>query len=273
VFWRILLFYVLAIVMIGFLIPYTDPQLLRNEASDIAVSPFTLVFRHAGLLSAATVMNAVILTSLLSAGNSGMYAAMRMLFNMAMQGLAPRRFARLTRRGVPLWALLGTTAVAIVCMLGSIYRPQAYIWLLNLAGMTELIVWLSIAVSHYRFRKGYVLQGRDPDHLPYRAGFFPFGPVIAFVLCMAVTLGQNYQAFLQDRIDWIGAIATYIGIPVFLATWLGYRLLRNSRWIRYDEMVFDMQDIAPPASCAGKVFAVRMPAEETSEHIAKPAAT
>ena len=69
VFWRILLFYVLAILIIGLLIPYTDPQLLRNEVGDIAVSPFTLVFQHAGLLSAATVMNAVILTSVLSAGN------------------------------------------------------------------------------------------------------------------------------------------------------------------------------------------------------------
>ncbi|KAG0920655.1 hypothetical protein G6F32_015491 [Rhizopus arrhizus] len=72
VFWRILLFYVLAILIIGLLVPYTDPQLLRNEVEDIAVSPFTLVFQHAGLLSAATVMNAVILTSVLSAGNSGM---------------------------------------------------------------------------------------------------------------------------------------------------------------------------------------------------------
>ena len=101
VFWRILLFYVLAILIIGLLIPYTDPQLLRNEVGDIAVSPFTLVFQHAGLLSAATVMNAVILTSVLSAGNSGMYAATRMLFNMAVDGQAPAFFKRLTRGGVP----------------------------------------------------------------------------------------------------------------------------------------------------------------------------
>ena len=99
-FWRILLFYVLAILIIGLLIPYTDPQLLRNEVGDIAVSPFTLVFQHAGLLSAATVMNAVILTSVLSAGNSGMYAATRMLFNMAVDGQAPAFFKRLTRGGV-----------------------------------------------------------------------------------------------------------------------------------------------------------------------------
>ncbi|KAF5276624.1 hypothetical protein FQA39_LY18562 [Lamprigera yunnana] len=90
VFWRILLFYVLAIAVIGSLIPYTDPHLLRNEVGDISVSPFTLVFEKAGLLSAAVVMNAVVLTSVLSAGNSGMYASTRMLYTLACQGMAPK---------------------------------------------------------------------------------------------------------------------------------------------------------------------------------------
>ena len=244
VFWRILLFYVLSIVVIGFLIPYTDPQLLRSEVSDIAVSPFTLVFEHAGLLAAASVMNAVILTSVLSAGNSGMYAATRMLYNMATEGQAPRIFARVTRAGVPLYALLGTTALACLCLASAIYSPAAvYIWLLNLAGMTEFIVWLSIVVSHYRFRRGYVRHGLDLARLPYLAGAFPVAPILAFVLCLVVTLGQNYQAFVQDRIDWIGAAATYIGIPMFLLMWLGYRLINGPTWVPYDAMRFEPTEI------------------------------
>jgi lysine-specific permease len=239
VFWRILLFYVLAILVIGLLIPYTDPHLLRNDVGDVSVSPFTLVFERAGLLSAAAIMNAVILTAVLSAGNSGLYAATRMLYNLALEGKAPRAFARLSRRGVPLSALLATAAVAALCFATSIYSSKAvYIWLLNLAGMTEFIVWLSIALSHYRFRKGYVLQGHDLAALPYRAGCFPFGPIFAFVLCLFITLGQNYQAFLQDRIDWGGAVATYIGIPLFLLIWLGYRWRHKTRFVRYAEMKF-----------------------------------
>ena len=239
VFWRILLFYVLAIFIIGLLLPYTDPQLLRNDVEDIAVSPFTLVFQHAGLLSAATVMNAVILTSVLSAGNSGMYAATRMLFNMAAEGQAPALFKRLTSNGVPLYALLATTALACLCLFSVVYSPKAvYIWLLNFAGMTEFIVWLSIAMSHYRFRQGYVRHGYDTAHLPYKAGLFPFGPVLAFVLCLVVTLGQNYQAFLQDRIDWIGVVSTYLAIPLFLALWIGHRVVKKSRWVRYGDMRF-----------------------------------
>ncbi|WP_053936307.1 amino acid permease [Amantichitinum ursilacus] len=239
VFWRILLFYIFAILVISLLIPYNDPSLLKNEVSDIAVSPFTLVFRHAGLAFAAAVMNAVILTAVLSAGNSGMYASTRMLYTLAQDGKAPRIFARLSANGVPRNALYATTIVAALCFLTSMFgKQQVYLWLLNTSGMTGFIAWLGIAISHYRFRKGYVAQGRDLNELPYRSGFFPFGPMFAFALCLIITLGQNYQAFLHDKIDWIGVLATYIGIPVFLLIWLGYRIARGGKLVKYAEMTF-----------------------------------
>ena len=110
--------------------------------------------------------------------------------------------------------------------------------------MTEFIVWLGIAVSHYRFRRGYVMHGHDVGLLPYKAGAFPFGPIFAFVLCLVVTLGQNYQAFLEDRIDWGGVVSTYLGIPLFLLFWLGYWLVKRKTWISYADMRFDeLEDI------------------------------
>lgn len=239
VFWRILLFYILAILVISLIIPYTDPNLLRNEVGDISVSPFTLVFRNAGLLSAAAVMNAVILTAVLSAGNSGMYASTRMLFTLASEGKAPRIFAKLSKGGVPRNALYATTIVAALCFLSSMFGNQTvYLWLLNTSGMTGFIAWLGIAISHYRFRRGYVSQGRDLKKLPYLSGFFPFGPVFAFVLCLIITLGQNYQAFLKDTIDWYGLAATYIGLPLFLIIWFGYKLTKGTKVVKYSEMEF-----------------------------------
>ena len=239
VFWRILLFYILAILVISLIIPYTDPNLLRNEVGDISVSPFTLVFRNAGLLSAAAVMNAVILTAVLSAGNSGMYASTRMLFTLASEGKAPRMFAKLSKGGVPRNALYATTVVAALCFLSSMFGNQTvYLWLLNTSGMTGFIAWLGIAISHYRFRRGYVSQGRDLKDLPYLSGFFPFGPIFAFVLCLIITLGQNYQAFLKDTIDWYGVAATYIGLPLFLIIWFGYKWTRGTKVVKYSEMEF-----------------------------------
>lgn len=239
VFWRILLFYIFAILIISLIIPYNDPNLLRNDVTDISLSPFTLVFQNAGLLSAAAVMNAVILTAVLSAGNSGMYASTRMLFTLAKEGKAPQIFARLSKNGVPRNALYVTTAVAGLCFLSSMFgNKSVYLWLLNTSGMTGFIAWLGIAVSHYRFRKGYIAQGRDINALPYRSALFPIGPIFAFVLCLIITLGQNYQAFLADQIDWYAVIATYIGIPLFLTIWFGYKLTKRTRMVKYHEMEF-----------------------------------
>ncbi|MEQ5317822.1 amino acid permease [Providencia vermicola] len=239
VFWRILLFYIFAILIISLIIPYTDPNLLRNDVKDISVSPFTLVFENAGLLSAAAVMNAVILTAVLSAGNSGMYASTRMLYTLAREGKAPRIFARLSKGGVPRYALLATTVVAGLCFLSSMFGNQTvYLWLLNTSGMTGFIAWLGIAISHYRFRRGYIAQGKDLNDLPYRSGFFPIGPIFAFILCLTITLGQNYQAFLEDNIDWVGVTATYIGLPLFLAIWFGYKIAKKTTFIRYKDMSF-----------------------------------
>lgn len=236
VFWRILIFYILAIFVIGMLIPYTNPDLLRSGVDEIGVSPFTIIFNKAGLAIAASVMNAVILTSVLSAGNSGMYASTRVLFAMAKEGMAPRALGKLNRRGVPVGALLVTTAVGMLAFLASFFGDGAvYNWLLNASGMCGFINWLGIAICHFRFRRAFKAQGRSLDELPYRARWFPFGPLFAFALCLIAVLGQNFGAFTGDSIDWYGVLVSYVSLPLFLLIWFGYGLCRKSRVIPLKE--------------------------------------
>ncbi|MFN3073060.1 amino acid permease [Acinetobacter sp. TY2] len=237
IFWRILLFYILCIFIIGTLVAYTDPNLALAAEGDgnITLSPFTLLYEKAGLAFAAGLMNAVILTAILSAGNSGMYSSTRMLWNMAKNGSAPKTFAKLDVRGVPMNALYATTAIAALCFLTTfIGEQQVFTWLLNMSGMCGFIVWLGIAISHYRFRKGYLAQGNKLEDLAYTAKFFPFAPWFAFILCAIVVLGQNYQAVLAG--DWMAVISTYISLPLFLAIWLGYKWKHKTKLIPYDKM-------------------------------------
>ncbi len=116
-------------------------------------------------------------------------------------------------------------------------NQTVYLWLLNTSGMTGFIAWLGIAISHYRFRRGYVQQGNDINNLPYRSGVLPLGPIFAFVLCLIITLGQNYEAFLKDTIDWGGVAAThrYSAVPRHLV-WL--QAGEGTRFVRYSEMTF-----------------------------------
>ncbi|HDR4481130.1 TPA: amino acid permease [Bacillus cereus] len=233
IFWRILLFYILAILVIGLLIPYTTESL---AASDVTVSPFTLIFEKAGVSFAASVMNAVILTAVLSAGNSGMYASTRMLWDLARQGKAPKFLGKLDSRGVPVNALIVTSIVGSIAFIASLFGDGVvYIWLLNASGMSGFIAWVGIAISHYRFRKAYIAQGRDLNDLPYRAKWFPFGPIFAFTLCIIVILGQNYGAFMGEAIDWNGVLVSYIGLPLFLVLWLGYKFTKKTKVIPLDK--------------------------------------
>jgi lysine-specific permease len=239
VFWRILLFYIFAIAVIGLIIPYTSPDLLGRDVDNIAVSPFTLVFEKVGIAFAASVMNAVILTSVLSAGTSGLYASTRMLWSMAKEGQAPKFFQNVNHRGIPMNALVITTIIGGLAFLTSIFGDQVYTWLLNASGLTGFIAWLGIAVSHYRFRKAYMAQGRDMNDLKFKAKWFPLGPILAFAMCVIVIFGQNYQAFLTSEIDWYGVAVSYIGLPIFLALWLGYKLVHKTKVVPLKECSFE----------------------------------
>ncbi|CAH0190857.1 MULTISPECIES: amino acid permease [Bacillaceae] len=244
VFWRILLFYIGAILILGLLIPYTSPSLLNGDVENISVSPFTLVFERAGLAFAASVMNAVVLTSLLSAGNSGLYASTRMLWSMAKDKQAPKFLAKVNRRGIPMNALIITSLIGGLAFLTSIFGDHVFTWLLNASGLTGFIAWIGIAISHYRFRRAYVAQGGDLNELKYKAKWFPFGPILSFALCMLVIAGQNYEAFLSGSIDWYGVAVSYIGLPIFLVVWLGYKFYHKTKLISLKDCQFDKSDVA-----------------------------
>lgn len=240
IFWRILLFYIGTFVVIGFLIPYDDPNLLNSSVENVAISPFTLVLDRFGFAFAASFINAIILTAVLSAGNSGLYASTRMLYAMAKEGDAPKVFTKLNSRGVPVPALLATAAFGVFAFLTSLIgEGTAYNWLINISGMSGFIAWLGIAIAHYRFRRAFHAQGKSLDAIPFKALFYPFGPIFATVLCLIIIAGQNYTAFTGETIDWYGASVAYIGIPVFLLVYAAYKSKYKTHVIPLKEVYLD----------------------------------
>ena len=124
VFWRILLFYVLSVLLIGLNVPYTYPNL---NSKDTRTSPFTIVFQMAGAHAAGSVINAVIMTSVLSAGNHALFAGTRLLYTLAVEGHAPAVFGKLNRNKVPWIAALATAAVSGLCF-GSSFIGAGQLW-------------------------------------------------------------------------------------------------------------------------------------------------
>ncbi|RCH91361.1 hypothetical protein CU097_010598 [Rhizopus azygosporus] len=237
VFWRILLFYILSILIIGLIIPYDDPSLLNSDVNNISVSPFTLVFVKAGIRPAADVMNAVILTTVLSAGNSGLYASSRTLLDLANEGKAPKFFRKITKNGIPIYCVLVTAAVGMLAFLTSLFgNGVVYSWLLNVSGVAGFIAWLGIAASHYRFRRAYVLQGYKVEDLPFKARLFPIGPIFAFFICLFVLVGQGYNSWMAKPVVASDIVAAYIGIPIVLVIYLGYKITKRTKVIPLAEV-------------------------------------
>ncbi|GEO67715.1 amino acid permease [Levilactobacillus spicheri] len=238
VFWRIILFYILAIFVIAAILPYTSKDLLGSSASDVAISPFTLVFRRAGLAAAASVMNAVILTSVISAANSGMYASTRMLYSLAKEGYAPHFLERTGKNGIPYFSLIATTIVAALTFVSSIAGPQIYMWLVAASGLTGFIAWVGIALSHFRFRRAFIKQGHQLSELKYHAKWFPIGPLLALILCIAVIIGQDPQSLFTG--NWEQVLVTYMSVPLVLVLYFGYKLKKHTKLIPLDKV-----DVSP----------------------------
>jgi AAT family amino acid transporter/lysine-specific permease len=240
VFWRILIFYIGTIAVIGFIIPFTDPNLLKNGIADIAFSPFTIVFKRAGMAAAASIMNAVILTSVLSCGNSGLYAGSRMIYAMAKEGKAPKLFAKVNKRGVPVNSLILTAIVASTAFFASLVGDgKIYYILYSLSGITTFFSWFGIAVCHYRFRKAYVAQGKKLEDLKYKALWYPLGPIFAMILCTIVIFGANIWIFQAEKFSWFDFITNYGIIPLFVCIYFGFKKMKKTKIVPLMECDFE----------------------------------
>ena len=184
-------------------------------------------------------MNAVILTSILSAGNSGLYASTRMLYAMSKDGLANKKFGRVNKQGVPMLALLITAGVTLLLFFVQNTSENAVNLILAASGLTGFIAWLGIAISHYRFRKAYMAQGKNLSDLIYKAKWFPFGPLFALALCILVIIGQDSDLVFKGVVDWKAIAITYMGIPFFLSFYIYHKIKYKTKLIPLKEVNLD----------------------------------
>ncbi|CAO3587312.1 unnamed protein product [Absidia cylindrospora] len=238
VFWRIILFYIFSMLIIGLVIPYTDENLLSG-ANNIAVSPFTLVFQKAGAKSAADIMNAIILITMISAGNSGVYSSSRTLMGLANDGYVPKFFGRVNRWGVPIYAVLASCFVGCLAFLTSLFGSGVvFNWLTRLTSLAGLITWVIISITHLKFRYGYLSQNRSLSDLPYVAPLFPFCDIFVIVIGIIVIFGQGYSSFIGD-ISPGNVIGSYIGLILAVVLYVGHKALRRPAFVKYEEMDFE----------------------------------
>lgn len=232
VFWRILLFYLLSILIVGLNVPYTYPGLSNG---DTRTSPFTIVFKQAGSTVAGSFMNAVIMTSVISAANHALFAGARLLYTLAVDGYAPRFFGHLNRFHVPWVAVLATSIISGLCFGASyIGAGKLWSWLQQIVGVSNQLSWICIGLASLRFRAAVRAQGIE-HLLPFKNWTYPYGPVIAVGLNIVLVLVQGWECFSPHfkRVDFV---SYYIEIPIMIVMFLAWKLVKQTRFVRKSQM-------------------------------------
>ncbi len=204
--WRLLIFFVGTIVVISALLPF---QVAGLGGESVSNSPFVTVFNYIGIPYADDIMRFVIITALLSAANSGLYAASRMMWSLSAQRQLPQVFSRLSSSGTPIIALVVTMFGAIPGLLSEHFAPETIFKnLLGIAAFTMVIVWMSICWSQFNFRRAWYKAGHSAKDLKFAAPLYPIVPILGFVFCFITGLSMAADPEMQ---------AGFIGCLLFIA--------------------------------------------------------
>ncbi|GAP87560.1 putative amino acid permease [Rosellinia necatrix] len=239
VFWRIALFYVLAIFLVTLCVSSQDPRLLdaiRTSAPGAAASPFVIAIENGGIAVLPSIINAVILSSAWSAGNSFFYASTRVLYAAALDGKAPAFFA-FERWGVPYASVAATTLLSLLAYLNvSNSGESVFFWFSSLSAVSTLIVWSSLCFTYLRFYYGLRHNGISRESLPYRAPMQPFLAYFALCFCVLVAFFNGFDAFFPGKFSAKTFVPPYIDVPIFFALFFGYKLVKKTKMVPLGEM-------------------------------------
>lgn len=272
VFARIVIFYGLAVFVVGLLVPSNDER-LKGSGDTVAQSPFVLAAAAAGIKGIPSLVNAIVITSAWSAANQSLLAGTRVLYGLALKGQAPKIFLRTTSWGTPYMCVLLFTVFMFLSFLSlSENAISVFWWLVMLTAAGVLVSWSSILLNHIRLLKAMKKQGISTDRLPWhnwwtgRSSFLdvreaevdnqqsthpPSGLSCASSFCSRAAsvsspraVGtppslcrrtcQSFDCFVQTCC--LDTNVTYSDIPIVLAAYLGWKFFRKTSITPLDQI-------------------------------------
>jgi amino acid transporter len=245
VFWRITLFYVVSVTLVGLLVPYDEPRLLFvKSGADTAASPFVIAINNAGIEGLPSVMNAVIMITTLSVGNSAIYASSRTLAALAKQGQAPRVLGYIDRKGRPIVSIGAASTFGLLAFLASSsIESDIFNWMLAISSLSSIFTWTSICLAHIRFRKGWRTQGRTPEELAFRSQPGIWGSWFGLIINCLILISQFWigvwpidfeEMSIKERT--ISFFQAYLAAPIILAFYISYKVVYRTPFIRSHNM-------------------------------------
>lgn len=223
---RLLFFYIGTVLAIGCIVPSNEPDLTGGGAG-AGSSPYVLGIKRAGIKVLPSIVNAGIIISAWSAGNSFLYLSSRSLYSLALSGNAPSVFKACNRHGVPYRAVIVSALFAGLAYLNcGNSASTVFNWFVSLTNTSGFISWICCSIVYLRFRKACKAQHVD---VPYHSKINPFGAWFALVAFTILCLINGFDVFWPSKWSVSTFLTDYIGIPIFLCIFWGHKIFYSWR--------------------------------------------
>lgn len=236
VFIRIVMFYVLAVLIVGMLVSSDDDR-LNDESGTAAQSPFVIAASAAGLPAIPSIVNAIVITSAWSSSNQALLSGTRVLYGLALKGHAPRVFLRTTSWGVPYACVALYTAFMFLSFMSlSNGALNVFWWLVDLTSAGVLVSWITILVNHIRLRLALKKQGIPHTRLPWSNSWTLYTSCIALVFNIIVLLTNGFTVFTKGNWDPASFVSAYLDIPLVLGAFTVWKVLKKTKFKSLDSV-------------------------------------
>jgi amino acid transporter len=231
--YRILFFYIIGTLLIGMIVPSNVPALVSGSGN-ASSSPFVIAIKNSGISVLPSIVNACILTSAWSAGNSYCFIGARMLVAMAVDRQAPQFFAKVNRFGVPYYAVIASFAFGPLAYLslGSGGASQAFTWLLDLSTVAGLLAWMTLCICFIRYHRACHAQNIDRNLLPMKGRFQPYAAYVGAIGSAIIVLFSGFKVFLAGNWSAANFISNYIGIAIYIFPFVVWKVVKGTRFVR-----------------------------------------
>jgi amino acid transporter len=236
--YRLVIFYVFSVLAIGVICPSNDPK-ITSGGHGAGASPFVVGIKRAGIPALDSIINAGIIISAWSSGNSFLFLSSRSLYALALSGNAPRVFKTCSKSGVPYYAVAASSTFALLAYL-NVGSSSAVVfnWFVNLTNTSGFISWICCGIIFLRFRKA--CEAQNITDLPYRSPTGKWGAWVVIVGFTLLCLINGFDVFFPAKWNVSSFFTAYVGIPMFFVFYAGHRVWAWSDKWAYEPGEVDM---------------------------------
>lgn len=256
VIYRILYFNVLGAFLLGLTISSTDPDLIDDLGESMA-SPFIVAMKNAGVEVVPSIINVCILFSAWSSCSGYLYVTARMIIAMAVDRHVPQIFSRVSRWGVPYFAVMASFVLSLlsyVCL-----ADRSLTWLKDISTMTGLLAWMTLCICFIRYEQACRAQGMNRNNLDFKSRFQPYSAYIGAIGCALIILLSGIKV-LSGKWTAVNFVTNYAGVIVYVVPFVARKLIKKSGFARSAKLDlfsgrFDSTSVnktAAPSSCWDK---------------------